>query len=223
MEINEPKGIHRRKFLKWAGIGLGASVLACGGLTVYAVQGPEIEFTEWTCSKEKTMGEKILIAYASKCGSSGEVAEAVGKVLCQAGAAVDVRRVQDVKDLSPYRAAVLGSAIRMGKPLSEAVDFAKKNQAALGARPVACFHVGLSMREDTAENRDKAMQALAPLVQEIRSPVAVGLFGGKLDYSKLSPFLRMIFSQDKSGTMAEGDWRDWDAINAWAERLVPLI
>jgi hypothetical protein len=32
-----------------------------------------------------------------------------------------------------------------------------------------------------------------------------------------------MFSQDKSGEMAEGDWRDWDAIHAWAKGLIPLL
>jgi len=169
------------------------------------------------------MGDRILVAYASKCGSTGEVAEAIGKILCESGAAVDVRRVQDVKDLKPYRAAVIGSAIRMSKPLSEAVHLAKKHRAAFASMPVACFSVGMAMNADTPENREKAKQFLTPLLNEVPSPAAVEYFGGKLDYSTLSPVFRWMFSQDKSGEMAEGDWRDWDAINAWAKALVPLL
>jgi menaquinone-dependent protoporphyrinogen oxidase len=223
MAQKEQKGISRRRFLQIAGVGLGAGALSCGGLAFFAAREPEIKFMESECTQEKTMGGKILIAYASKCGSTGEVADAVGKVLCRAGAPVDVKRVQDVKDLTPYRAAVLGSAVRMGKALPEMTGFAKKNRSALAALPVACFHVGMSMREDTEANRDKANQALAPLLQELPAPVGVGLFGGKVDYSKLPAIFRLMFSQDKSGAMAEGDWRDWDAINAWALSLVPLL
>ena len=54
------------------------------------------------------MGDRILIAYASKCGSTGEVAQAIGQVLCDAGATVNVRRVQDVKDLGPCRECKTG-------------------------------------------------------------------------------------------------------------------
>jgi menaquinone-dependent protoporphyrinogen oxidase len=217
------KGINRRRFLQAAGIGLGAGALACGGAAFFATREPEIDFPETECGKEDAMGDKLLIAYASKCGSTGEVAEAVGRVLCGSGLAADIERVQDVKDLSGYRAVVLGTAIRMGKPLSEMTDFAKKNRSALSALPVACFHVGMSMREDTAANREKAQQSLAPLLQSIPAPAAVGLFAGKVDYSKLAPIFRWMFSQDKSGDMAEGDWRDWDAINAWAQSLAPLL
>ncbi|MBN1440829.1 MAG: flavodoxin domain-containing protein [Anaerolineales bacterium] len=169
------------------------------------------------------MGDRILIAYASKCGSTGGVAEEIGKMLCESGAAVDVKRVQDVRDLQPYRAVILGTALRMEKPLPEAVNFAKKNRAILAALPTACFSVGLAMKEDTPENREKTKRMLAPLWSEIPNPVGVGLFGGKLDYSTLSPILRWMFSLDKSGEMAEGDWRDWDSIRAWAKELLPLL
>jgi menaquinone-dependent protoporphyrinogen oxidase len=221
--MTEQKGFNRRKFLQVAGITAGAGALTCAGLTYFATREPGAEFAESTCGKERKMGDRILIAYGSKCGSTGEVAEAVSKVLCQSGAAVDVKRVQDVRDLKPYRAVVLGSAIRMSKPLSEVIHLAKKHRTPLAALPVACFSVGLAMQADTPENREKAKQFLTPLLDEVKSPVGVGLFGGKLDYKTLSPVFRWMFSQDKSGEMAEGDWRDWDAIHAWAKGLIPLL
>jgi menaquinone-dependent protoporphyrinogen oxidase len=169
------------------------------------------------------MKDNVLVAYASKCGSTREVAEAVGKVLAQAGAAVDVKRVQDAKDLKSYNAVLLGTALRMEKPLPEAVRFAKKHRAALCAVPVACFSVGLAMKQDTPENREKTKRILTPLLDELQSPVSVGLFGGKLDYTTLPAVFRWMFSQDTSGELAEGDWRDWKAIDAWTKDLIPLL
>jgi len=58
--------------------------------------------------------DKILIAYTSRTGSTGEVAETIAQVLRREGVPVDVRRVQEVKDLTPYQAVLIGSAIRMG-------------------------------------------------------------------------------------------------------------
>jgi menaquinone-dependent protoporphyrinogen oxidase len=217
------KQFNRRKFLQIAGITAGAGALSCAGLTYWATQEHGVEFAETSCGKEKTMGDRILIAYASKCGSTGGVAEAVGKVLCESGSAVDVKRVQDVKDLKPYRAVILGTALRMEAPLSEAVNFAKKHRAALAALPVAGFCVGLTMKEDTPENREKAKQQMTSLLTEIPSPVSLEFFGGKVDYSKLGPIMGFMFSLDKSGEMAEGDWRNWDAISAWAKTLIPLL
>ena len=60
------RNISRRQFLTWAGSALGASVLACGGLGVWASQWPEIEFAESSCAKEKKVSKKTLIAYDSR-------------------------------------------------------------------------------------------------------------------------------------------------------------
>ena len=61
------------------------------------------------------MNNKILVTYASRAGSTAEVAEAIGKTLTEGGAQVDVIPMQDVNDLSPYRAVVAGSAIRQAR------------------------------------------------------------------------------------------------------------
>lgn len=164
----------------------------------------------------------MLVAYASKCGATAEAAEVVGKVLSEAGYTVDVCPVQKVKDLRPYQAVVLGTALRMGKPIGEMINFAGKHHAALSSLPVACFSLGLLMREDTPENRQKTGEFLAPLLQKIPPPLHMGYFAGKVEYSKLDPFLRFIFSKDKSGEIPEGDWRNWDAIRAWAGEVAAL-
>ena len=214
--------ITRRKFPTLTGGILGVTVLACGGTVALGLHPPAIEFAKSSCGEEKTMGDKILIAYASRAGSAGEVAEVIGKALCDAGATVDVCRVQEVQGLSPYQSVVLGSAIRMGKPLPEAVSFAKKYQAALTNVPVALFSLGTTMNADTPERRTMAMSALAPLLQVIK-PASVGLFGGKVDLAKLGGFLRFALSFIKEGDMAPGDHRNWEAIRAWAKDLSPLF
>ena len=81
------------------------------------------------------MSNKILVAYASRTGSTAEVAEAIGQTLAESGAQVDVLPVQDIKDLAPYRAVVAGSAIRGGKWLPEALQFMQTYQAALAQKP----------------------------------------------------------------------------------------
>lgn len=206
----------RRQFLKVVGGVIGASVVACVGVAFWGTRQPGIQFAESSCGEETSANARVLVAYASKYGSTGEVAETIGQVLCQSGASVDVRRVQEVEDITPYRAVILGTAILMGQPLSEAVDFVKKHQTALAQLPIACFSLGLSMQEDTPENREKAKDSLTPLLQEINPPVGLGLFGGKVDYSKLSPLYRLFLSMGKSDSTQEGDWRNWDAIRAWA-------
>lgn len=168
------------------------------------------------------MDARILVAYASKCGSTGEVAEVVGEVLRGTGASVDVRTVKEARDLKQYDAVVVGSAIRMGKLLPGAVKFAKKHRSTLGRVPVAYFLVCLAMKEDTPENRQEAMGYLEPLLK-VREPVSTGLFGGKVDHSKLSFMMRMVASKDDTGVLDEGDWRNWDEIRAWAGEITTIL
>lgn len=168
------------------------------------------------------MDKKVLVVYASKCGSTGEVAGVVAEVLAKAGAVVDVRRVQDVRDLQGYSAVVIGSAARMQKLLPEAVSFAKKHRAALQKVNTAYFSVGIGMKEDTPKNREETSLYLRPLCA-IRAPAAsLGLFGGKIDISKLEGIYRLTFSFAKDA-LPEGDYRDWDAIRAWAGEVAGQI
>ncbi|MGY4707283.1 flavodoxin domain-containing protein [Candidatus Bipolaricaulota sp. J31] len=158
---------------------------------------------------------RVLVTYATRCGSTREVAEGIGKALAGAGLVADVRPVGEVNDLSPYRAAVVGSPIRGGKWLSEAVGFVRGNREALSQIPVAYFAVGLSLREGTEEARREAMAALES-VRELVAPVDVGLFAGALDPRKLPWILRLLMRLIK---VPAGDFRDWTAIRAWATRL----
>ena len=97
------------------------------------------------------MNDKVLVTYATTAGSTGEVAEAVGKSLRDGGATVDVIRDREVTDVTPYGAVVVGSAIRVGKPLAEMVSFLHAHQVALSQVPVAYFIVCGALREDTVE------------------------------------------------------------------------
>jgi menaquinone-dependent protoporphyrinogen oxidase len=169
------------------------------------------------------MAIPVLIAYASKYGSAAEVAREIGTVLTQAGFSIEVLPVQQVRDLGKYQAVVLGTSIRMEKPLKPVIEFATRFGAELSAKPLALFSLGVAMRNDTPENRDKTRAFLAPLLALIPRPVRIGFFGGKVDYRKIGSLWRFIASHDQTGLMEEGDWRDWDAIRRWAEDIAPLL
>ena len=70
------------------------------------------------------------------------------------------------------------------------------------------------LRENTEENRKKAASYLDPLRAEV-TPVDTGMFAGKLDYSKLN-FVDAFVVEHIIGT-PEGDLRDWQKINNWAD------
>ena len=163
------------------------------------------------------MSERILIAYASRCGSTGEVADVIGQELNNVkGVTVDVRLVKNVTDLSPYKAVIIGSAIRIGSWLSEAKKFVKTHQQTLQGMPIAYFAVCGALKEDTEENRREALGYVEPMCK-ILKPVDVGVFAGVMDYSKLSFLSRLIIT--KLVKSPEGDFRNWDAIRAWANNV----
>lgn len=217
--MSEQNRISRRRFLALTGGAVGATALACCGLTALGTRQPAVEFNESSCGGENEMSDKILVAYASKCGSTGEVAEAIGQALCEAGAAVDVRLAQNVTDVSPYRAVIVGSAIRVGRWLPDAIKFVETHQEALSQVPVAYFLTCMTLEDDTEENRRTVAAYLDP-VREIVQPVDVGLFAGSMDPSKLSFVFRLMM---KAMGTPEGDYRDWEAIRAWADGLRPAL
>jgi len=185
--------ISRRSFIVLAGgtisaISLGSVPLA--GCSHAAA----IEFPESKCGGKDKTDKKVLVAYASKYGSTGGVADAIGKELCNRGVAVDVCLVKNVGDLNPYRGVVVGSAIYMGKWLPEAVDFVERNRGVLRQIAVAYFLVCITMGKPTEENRRKVLAYLDPVLKEVSQvkPVAIGTFAGALDYSNLSMPMKMI-------------------------------
>jgi menaquinone-dependent protoporphyrinogen oxidase len=162
------------------------------------------------------MPKRILIAHASRAGSTAAVAEVIGQVLRDGGAEVDVHPVTDITSLAGYDALVLGSAIWAGKPLPEAIRFAARQRQALSQLPVAYFIQCDLLREDTPQHREAARRYLAPLVK-ITHPVSVGLFAGKRDLSTMNPLVRWLLGH--LFHIVEGDWRDWGQIRAWTATL----
>jgi menaquinone-dependent protoporphyrinogen oxidase len=171
------------------------------------------------------MSNKILVTYASRIGSTAGVAEAIGKTLVESGAQVEVRRMQDVTDLTPYRAVVAGSAIQGKQWLPEAMQFVQTHQTALTQKPFAAFLVCVTL---AMKNADKYRSFVADFMQPVRAlvkPVSEGLFAGVLDIGKIPSFRdRLKFRLSVAfGVWSEGDHRDWNAIRAWAEIIRPLL
>jgi menaquinone-dependent protoporphyrinogen IX oxidase len=85
------------------------------------------------------MTRSILTAYATRCGSTGEVAEAIGDVILERGAPTDVRLVSEITDVARYDAVVLGCPIIYGKPHRDAVEFLRRHRSRLSRLPTAYF------------------------------------------------------------------------------------
>jgi menaquinone-dependent protoporphyrinogen oxidase len=171
------------------------------------------------------MLKRILVTYASRSGSTAEIAEAIGRTLSEDGMKVDVVSMKDVQDLSPYDAVVAGSAIQGSKWLPEAVQFIRSNRSALAQKRFAMFTVCITMAMKNAANyREGVLTWVAP-VRSMVKPLSEGLFAGMLDFKKL-PFswnVLMLRLTVALGIFPRGDHRDWSAVRAWADELKPIL
>jgi menaquinone-dependent protoporphyrinogen oxidase len=209
---------NRRQFIKLAGGVISGAALACSGLAFVGTRRPKVELPESKCEGDPTTN-KVLVTYATRCGSLIGVAEKISEVLCDGGATVEVYPIKEVQDVSAYSAVVIGSAIRMGRWLSEATKFVETHHNTLAGIPTAYFTVCMTLNEDTEANRQKAAAYLDP-VRAILEPIDSGLFAGALKPETLSFVEKQIMNAMES---PQGDFRNWDAIQSWAERLRPAL
>jgi len=167
------------------------------------------------------MGKQVLVAYATKYGATGEIAEKIRQVLQDAGLQADVSLVKEAPNVSAYDAVVLGSAVYMGGWRKEAVKFLKDNETALEELPVWIFSSGPAGEGDPVELLDgwRLPEKLQPIADRIQ-PRDIAVFHGKVDIEKVSRLEKYMINTVKSPV---GDFRDWEAITVWAQAIVDEI
>jgi menaquinone-dependent protoporphyrinogen oxidase len=162
------------------------------------------------------MEARVLVAYATRYGSTQEVAEAVAATLRERGLAVDIQPIRAVRTLEGYRAVVLGAPLYMFRWHKDALQFLARHREALTHRPVAIFALGPFHAEEkefqeVREQLDKELAKFPWL-----TPAAIAIFGGKFDPEKLTFPHNLVPALKK---MPASDIRDWTAIRAWASDL----
>jgi len=160
------------------------------------------------------MTPTVLVAYATKHGSTREVAEAIAERLEAHGIAAFTRPASDVGSLEGYEGVVLGGAIYMGRLHADARDFLRRHRSSLEVLPVAVFALGprTLAEEDVASSRSQLDAALAK--EPTLHPLATAVFGGVFHPAQHHfPLNRM----------EESDVRDWDAIRAWGDDVAASI
>jgi menaquinone-dependent protoporphyrinogen oxidase len=131
----------------------------------------------------------------------------------------DVAEIGTVTSLAGYSAVVIGGPLYMGSVDDAVRKFVGKHRAQLGTLPVAAFAVGITPKSPEPGAVGIAMAALKKSVEPL-TPVSSVLFAGKLDPTKLSFIQRKLTEMVKSPT---GDFRDWNAIAAWARELPGML
>jgi menaquinone-dependent protoporphyrinogen oxidase len=166
------------------------------------------------------MPDAVLVAYATRYGSTQEVAAAVAAVLRERGLEVEVQPARQVCSLAGYGAVVLGAPLFMYRWHKDALRFLSRHREALTGRPLALFALGPTHEtHDAQEWQDSRAQLDKELAQfPWLAPVAKEVFGGKYDPTKLR-FPMSLFA----GAAPASDIRDWTAIRAWADGLAPKL
>lgn len=161
------------------------------------------------------MAARVLVAYATKYGSTREIAERIGATLRDAGLDADVADAATVHDVEPYDAVVLGSALYAATWRRDATRFARRHREALQALPVWSFSSGPLDR-----SADAGDIPVGPHVARVVEAIGVRehrTFGGKLlpDTPGVDPQIL--------ATHPTGDFRDWEAITGWAIAIARTV
>ena len=170
------------------------------------------------------MNGKVLVAYATRYGSTGEVAEAIALRLHELGLEADAKSVKKAHSLDGYDGVIFGAPFYLGGMLKDGRAWLESQRAALEQRPSAIFTLGpTSAADDLAEASkqiDKVLQALPWL-----EPVAATMFVGAYDPTRLRFADRLVTMPPASplhGLEAHDD-RDWEAIRAWADTVAAAL
>ncbi len=216
MKPNTLSNLSRRDFIKVSGVLMAASSVTCCGLGALASRSPKVETPELNYGKESNMSNRILVTYATKAGSTAEIAAKIGEHLSARGFSLDVINVKSKPDPKDYQAVILGSCIRMGGWLPEMMAYIQANQFALNATQVALFTVHMLNAGDD-ETSKLARTAYMDKVRALMPGSEDVYFLGTMDFSKLSLLDRFISKMVKA---EESDQRDWDKIKNWSDTLV---
>ena len=163
------------------------------------------------------MSDSVLVAYATRYGSTQEVAEQVAATLRERGLEVDIQSMRKVRTLEGYRAVVLGAPLYMFRWHKDALHFLSRHREALTERPVAIFALG-PLHDDEKEWQDVRAQLDKELAKfPWLTPVALEIFGGKFDPAKLRFPLNFLPALKQ---MPASDIRDWTVIRAWAQTVL---
>lgn len=199
-----------------------AGTFALGVPFSFAQSGKKKHLTREPVSASSKPNGKVLIVYESQFGSTAAIAHFIGENLSSKKDLVDIKKIEEVDELSPYKEIIVGSAIQYDKWMPEARAFIKENEEVLSTKNVSFFLVCLVLSRNTEEARQKAngyAKAILDVVPKVKVQ-SFGTFAGVLDYSKMS-LVQRLFAKAIFVMLGvkEGDYRDWTLIQKWTEKL----
>jgi menaquinone-dependent protoporphyrinogen oxidase len=163
------------------------------------------------------MAARVLVAYSTRSGSTGEVAEAIGASIREIGFVTDVMPVQQVVSLAG-RAVILGAPLYFGRLPKEFHQFVCLHRETLEKLLPWCFVLGPTRNEpaDFEAARKQATKQFSRYQWFV--PADVHVFGGRWDVTSF-PFPFSIVRHIPGNPVAKipaSDVRDWAEIQEWA-------
>ena len=163
----------------------------------------------------------VLVAYASRRGTTREIAQRIAARLSSHGFGVHLDPLLGREDVRRFEAVVLGSPVYGGHWEVEAVDFVRRNAVALAGHPLWTFsvgwlahHRGLLRRESWSDAKGLAeLDRLLP-ARDHR------FFAGALSPAELPLGQRTAF---RLAGGRYGDFRDWGAIDGWTDEIAQQL
>jgi menaquinone-dependent protoporphyrinogen oxidase len=155
---------------------------------------------------------RVLVAAASRHGSTIEIGEVLASSLRSSGLQADMTRVEDVASLEGYDAVILGSGVYAGHWLRPAREFVDRYEVELGQVPVWLFSSGPVGDPPTPLENPAEVAAVAKRVH------ARGhrLFAGKIESDELGMAEKALVKLVRAPA---GDFRPWSEIAVWAEAI----
>jgi menaquinone-dependent protoporphyrinogen oxidase len=169
---------------------------------------------------------KVLVAYASRHGATRGIAERVATTLERNGLAVTLKPAGEVRDAGTFDAFVIGGAAYVFHWLKEATEFVERHRPLLASRPVWLFSSG-PVGTDTvdAQGRDVLQTSVPREFAELTAIIHPR--GERIFFGAYDPTARPIGFMERVTRMMPaardalpaGDFRDWAAIEEWAEGI----
>ena len=171
------------------------------------------------------MQSSVLIAFATRSGTTAEVAEAIAAAMQEAGVPAEIMAVSQVNSLAGREAVILGAPLYVGRFPKDFRLFLRLHRDALAAMRPWFFVLGPTRNEpkDFEAARKQAEQQLAHYTR--LHPADLHIFGGRWSTTALPfPFslVRRVPGNPLSRIPGE-DIRDWAAIRDWAMGIAKQI
>jgi menaquinone-dependent protoporphyrinogen oxidase len=173
---------------------------------------------------------KVLVAYASRHGSTAGIAERIAAHLTARGLEAEALPVSKVGDVAGYDAFVVGSALYMFRWLGEATKFVSRNSKVLSAYPTWLFGSGpTGPDEPNKQGKDprevagpRNLDALRAMTRAVDYRVFFGAFDP--DAKPIGLAERFVASMPAAkAAMPGGDFRNWPEIDAWADQIAESL